>query len=392
MADLDLLIRSKGGRFALEKAKGELGELVGYFHGYLQETLELWQTSGPLVLSAAFRDTTFAFLSERALDCFVYPGGRGNFVGMSVGYPLILANTCFALLAHPEVLPEVGNTGAETRWSPEAVLPKTQSAKQLDLSTDDLRQAGFFRLPRDPERLRYATDLTLDALTFLLYHEIAHIFRGHMHVHRQATGFSFLDESEALLPTSAFGFDVPVGEASVTAGELTQFFEIDADAVAADTLMYEKAPMDFPESAGRFEEIVARLNRALVAVAILFMTTATPRSLTQYRTSKYPHPRTRYQLAFVFATSTVIRLLKLPDHDRSLPELRRLLAPAIGAIKTIRARLNWADSIGDEPDEAFAADFDDRHAFHGRIQDRLFVGKSTLAPLDGGGDPTPAGS
>lgn len=384
MADLDLLIRYKGGRFALETAKGELGVLVAYFHEYLQKSLKLWQTSGPLDLSAAFRDATLAFLAKRTMDCFVYPTGRGNFVGMTVGYPLVLADTCFALLAHPEVLPEVGKAEAETGWGPEAVLPRIRSAKQLDLRpTDDLRRAGFFRLPRDPERLRYATELTLDALTFLLYHEIAHIFRGHLYAHRQATGLSFLDESETILPTSAFGFDVPVGEASVTAGELAQFFEIDADAVAADTLIYEKAPMDFPESAGRFEEVVARLNRALVAVAVLFLTMATPRGLTEYRTSKYPHPRTRYQLAFVFATSTVMRLLKLPDHDPGLPELRRLLAPAIGAIKTIRARLNWADRTGEEPDEAFAADFEDRHAFHARIQDRLFIGKSTLAPLDG---------
>lgn len=379
MTELDKLIRAKGGLFAPQMVLGELGKLLSYFHEYLHKSLELWQVSGPLDLSEAFRATEFSFLGKRDLHCFVFH----NFIGMSIGYPIILANNFFALLAHPEFLPEVGNASSEYGWGSVSVLPETRSANQLELPpSDDLQGVGFFRLPRDPDRMRYATEMTLDALTFLLYHEIAHIFRGHLYVHKQATGFSFLDESESVLPKSAFGFDIPMEGGPIAAGELAQFFEIDADAVAADTLVYEKAPMDFPDSTGRMEEVVARLNRALVAISVLFLTAATPHSLKQYRNRSHPHPLTRHRLAFVFAASSVMRLLKLPDQDTSMSELRRLLAPAIGAIKNIHERLCWARSIAQEPEGAFATDFDDRYAFYNRIQDRLFVGKSTLAPLD----------
>lgn len=396
MSDLDLLIEYKGGYFTPEMTKGELGELINYFNSYLQESLKLWQISGPLGLSTTFQDTKFAFLGNRAPDCFVYRKEQSNFIGMSIGYPLILADTYFALMSHPEVLPEIGEGETEDGWKLETGLPETGAAKHLDLPpTDDLQQAGFFRIPRNSERRHYAIELTLDALTFLLYHELAHIFRGHLYSHCQATGFSFLDESEMLLPESAFGFDATVGENSLTVGELVQFFEIDADAVAADILMYEKAPMDFPESTGRFEEVVARLNRALLAISVLFIITGTPRSLTDYRNSKYPHPRTRYQLAFINSMSSIIQLLKLPDDEQSLPELYRLFAPSFNSIKIIRSKLYWGSSVdrtSKKMDEAFKEDLSNRLEFHKSVNERLFVEKSrsTLAPLDRKDDSTTA--
>jgi len=377
-------VQLHNGRLERGRLGGQLRALLDHFHNYLDKTLDLWKSHGPLDLSSPFRDTTWSLLGEEAPKAFVCPNGEGSFIGLSVGYPLILFDLCTALLSNPDVFPEVGDVSVEAPWDAPPPPARFQAARQTHLeSTDDLRTSGFWRIPNDPARRQFAMEMTLDALTFLLYHEVAHVFRGHLHVYRQPGGHQFLDEAAAEpAPPAALGFH-QVGDVTLTGLELRQFFELDADAVAADILMYEKAPMDFPDKAGELDLVLGRVNRALAAVSVLFLMMAPPRRLAEYATRWYPHPLVRQQLAATVAVSSIMKLLKVSGPDGGLAELRGHLKPAlvsIGRIGRTIMPLLWPD-CKEEP-AAVTASVDERRAFYDRLSRALFVDRSTLAPID----------
>lgn len=106
-------------------------------------------------------------------------------IGLCLGQPLITANLFSSLLSHPEILPNVGNSSAETF---RGAFDPTQR------SVDVFAVAAAITSPKDPVRADYALKLGWIARYFIVEHEFYHLFNGHIDWLNKTTNFNALGE------------------------------------------------------------------------------------------------------------------------------------------------------------------------------------------------------
>jgi hypothetical protein len=144
---------------------------------------------------------------EDGLDC----------IGINLGAGSILVSLFDNMLSDPECLPEIGDPSIELRH--DGFDPATF---EVDFSHPSVRKRAHE--PKCSVRSKYATSLANAGFYFLFFHELGHIFNGHINWLEQNLGFRALSERGA---SSILGLD-----------KLTlQTLEMDADSFACDAIL-----------------------------------------------------------------------------------------------------------------------------------------------------------
>ena len=119
--------------------------------------------------------------------------------------------TYFALLSDPTTLASIGEASRESI-----------SQEFLDLLRTGHSTYTPAQLPKDPQRIQAARDLSLYTCLFILLHEVGHVVRGHPAFFQRKYGLSIHEE-------------IPVSSASGKSSDLRLAFEWEADEYAAVT-------------------------------------------------------------------------------------------------------------------------------------------------------------
>lgn len=97
---------------------------------------------------------------------------RGVLVALYLGSVIQMVDTFYRLLSHRAVLPEVGQQTAVVDEPIPFLLVHEHVARG--------GETPRFYVPADPSRRAFADQCVADALDFLLMHELAHAWRGHL--------------------------------------------------------------------------------------------------------------------------------------------------------------------------------------------------------------------
>jgi hypothetical protein len=114
----------------------------------------------------------FGFVNNGSFNAFATIDGQSDIIGMHLGLLFILNNLFFAMLSHPAILPKVGNASAE---QPKAYDPNLSTVEIVAAAEESARLR-----PNDSIRDDYAQKLSWIARTFILEHELCHLFNGHV--------------------------------------------------------------------------------------------------------------------------------------------------------------------------------------------------------------------
>jgi hypothetical protein len=98
--------------------------------------------------------------------------GESVLVAIYLGSLIQMIDTFYRLLSHPQVLPQVGNCPA----GPGEPIPFLMVGEHVTRG----RGIPHLYIPEDPDRRAFADRCVRDALDFLLVHELAHGWRGHL--------------------------------------------------------------------------------------------------------------------------------------------------------------------------------------------------------------------
>jgi len=360
--ELELLIKSQGGVFDLTGAQGEMGAFLRHVLQDYSQILQIWIHEGPLAETEPLRNTKFHLLSSRSPACFVSANGEGYFIGLSAGFPVILLDTFLAVMACPTFFGHIGEAGQEAEWQSGPQAERFRVGLPLDaFPSDDVRTAGFWKVPQDIKRIRFAFDLCYDALEFLLYHELAHLYRGHLDLHEKLLGYSTIMETEENPPTHDIhkedGFSVI---------EMSQFMEMDADRCASECLLYPAIPES--QAAAISEEKKHELNRRLFAVMVLFLLQFKSKPLEHFHKARYPHPRVRHALVLAWTMTAIFgernisverATLELEPFLTNLKHFSDIFGPCIPLLDSNRK-------------EAIDQATEERLSFYERMQNLIF--------------------
>lgn len=207
MSDVQVFDRvlAKEGYWAhIESDDNEIVQVLEHARRYADATVNLKRTKAGT--PAPYVDVS----DDEAIQAMAFREEDRDFLAIMRG-AITSVNWLFAaLLAWPSVMPEVGDTSQLLEPVPIAELPKT---------ADDLPPRSILQ---DPARLLAASALAVLAKDFLIFHEIAHLWRAHCRKIGQATGRAVIREA---------------GTGSASADMLlAQALEVDADSWAASTM------------------------------------------------------------------------------------------------------------------------------------------------------------
>jgi hypothetical protein len=159
-------------------------------------------------------------IDDLSMNAIAFVENKQGYIGIFRGAILLVYDLFYRLLSHPDIFPEIGDPNRElVRQFHSEGTSRHYSGLISKRSPDDQRIGAV--LPNDPARIAHANWLALNALDFLLQHEIAHIRHGHCEYWDSIHGVPFLAELNANSGLS-------------THDSLTrQTLEMDADAYAA---------------------------------------------------------------------------------------------------------------------------------------------------------------
>ncbi|MFH2066494.1 MAG: hypothetical protein ABIK15_14945 [Pseudomonadota bacterium] len=118
-----------------------------------------------------------------------------HFIGVTEGALLILIDIFSRMFAHPEILPQIGNSKVES-------LPPLLNKIPSDVR--ELNENGAYKLylPIDPVRRSYSKILINIAFNFLIAHEMAHLRNGHVDLIRSLSSYSIIEEISGKTPNN----------------------------------------------------------------------------------------------------------------------------------------------------------------------------------------------
>jgi hypothetical protein len=164
------------------------------------------------------RPIAFGFVNNGSFNAFATIDGQSDIVGMHLGLFFILNNLFFAMLSHPAILPKVGNASAE---QPKAYDPNLSTVEIVAAAEESSRLR-----PNDTIRDDYAQKLGWIARTFILEHELCHLFNGHVDWLNNHVNQSLFGEIGASLIPGLSSLNL-------------QTFEMDADCYGASHVTLE---------------------------------------------------------------------------------------------------------------------------------------------------------
>ena len=205
-----------------------------------------------------------------------------NVIGASAGLARNYSAFTHALLSHPEVLPDLGNSAEE--------ISSFDSMRECDWMADlaDVESAIRWSnlplkqlpAPRTFERKKIAELLTAIAMDFVFWHEISHLRRGHVHYLLKEHGNPIYGEFDGQIA------DVDVRHA----------LELDADNGALEIMIWPVLKggtiRSFQMEKKDGPDYLEMFFLATGFLFLMFDCGTTPD--TEYSKSTHPHPLIRY--------------------------------------------------------------------------------------------------
>ena len=327
--DLQQYLSAKGGELVPSLVSGQVGAFLRQVASFLQRMVDDFATECTMPPEVQQHGLKVIFVNSDELGIRVLnvETPASFLLVTDAGLPLALLDLFLAAMSHPSFCPAVGHAEVEVAWANAPPAGYFSRAQVLWAEpTDDVRTCGFFRVPQDLDRIRYAFSMCYDALMFHAYHELAHLFRGHM---------TFIP---AVGPPAGKGWSSPHIRLAGTINkrrELLQFFELDADRYACELTFFPLVPQTSLPADWRSDE----LDRFFLAVTCAMLARHRQDQLEDYRSSEYCHPyvRQKLQVGWTFASVLAARSIESDGQVASifsafhenLDRFCRLLGPSI---------------------------------------------------------------
>jgi len=173
----------------------------------------------------------FDYIDDGGFNAFATIREKHGFIGVFRGAILLGHDLFHRMLAHPNVLPYIGDRSLESvnLQHSEGLYNDFVLLMERRKSED---RTPFTLMPRDVIRAKFAGDLLLSAMDFLVMHEIIHITHGHVGYIGESIGLSHIMEVSQMAAPAPAVFDPIVRQA----------LEMDADcnSIAAILSMLRK--------------------------------------------------------------------------------------------------------------------------------------------------------
>jgi hypothetical protein len=211
-------------------------------------------------------------------------------IGINVGAGYVLMSLFDNMLSDPECLSHIGDPSIETphkNFDPEG--------SEINLSDPLVRTRAYE--PKCPIRAQCATSLSNAAFYFLFFHELGHVFNGHIKWLEQTCGFNSLGERGASAIPGLNSLDL-------------QTLEMDADASACGSILMwvlraeknlKNGGPRFPMDTGLGAPIDA-IFLLIIAIHALFRIFSDEELTTEEELFKYDHPPAMFRQQYMAAT------------------------------------------------------------------------------------------
>jgi hypothetical protein len=110
-------------------------------------------------------------VSENGIYC--------GFIAVYAGAVKLIYDVFYRMLAHPHILPNLGDSSAESIRQPFCAEGIYNNYQQLLNSRKPHEKRMESVLPIDPRRMAYAERLAQSAVDFFIFHELSHVTYGH---------------------------------------------------------------------------------------------------------------------------------------------------------------------------------------------------------------------
>lgn len=115
------------------------------------------------------RSISFGFTSDTDIDSVAVTHDNKDYIGVSIGTPLVLLETFGRLLSDKSVFPKIGHPRLEISEPIKGFVPRDAFGLDIELPRPQCKIRGWA-----------ANSLAFMALDFLISHEITHIEQGHL--------------------------------------------------------------------------------------------------------------------------------------------------------------------------------------------------------------------
>jgi hypothetical protein len=276
---------------------------IEYLRGHLREGKEI--------------EVHFDFIDNGELNAHasIWPDPRNKLgiVAFHRGAVLLPLDLFQRMLSHPEILPDVGNPKLE---SSDAQF-NDGLCDDIDTLHESRRLAGRPKepiLPRCPIRRQLAIELAGFAFDFLVLHELAHIFCGHIDYMSLVTGKCSIIE-RTLSATDQYGLPTIKRQAIELAADSTAV-GLTIDSLLQGTPVFLNGPPGWEEY---FSELDQRIYVWAFAIAGVFRLWGVKIDLDALEDAPYPPTALRFASAFTTA-ATHIKNVK-PDFYKRFNEV-----------------------------------------------------------------------
>lgn len=118
----------------------------------------------------AMPDVCFDIIESSKLDAHAFYSGQHAFIAVTTGTIDLIYDMFNRMMSHPDILPHIG-VASDEKINPEPLFDMVQDTKHFNSPTTT---------PIDPIRKQVAEILSVLAVNYVVYHELAHIRFGHL--------------------------------------------------------------------------------------------------------------------------------------------------------------------------------------------------------------------
>ena len=256
-----------------------------------RKCLQLKSTLGSREECRLFESTYTDYINNWSINALACLENELYMIGIFSGAPWSLFNVSFAMLSHPDIYPELGGTDELIRF---------------DSISSDLSNNGelvfVFRagrsdyshpyIPSGSKRGTVAGEISAYAISFIIFHELAHIVKGHLSFIESATGVCEIIE-------------IAGGQSDCLNPIVRQAIEVDADQWAAEQVLKHFVFGEhslFSSDESRIKAIVFSLGLVLLVFGRRTL------DLGDYTRSNHPHPNIRYLWTMGYLTQPLLKI------------------------------------------------------------------------------------
>jgi hypothetical protein len=317
--ELSRVLREWGGPLSLDV-------LEDPFRGLLEELSESFQIVTDRLrkyMHAPWgsRQVRLVFADSDDLNAFAKKEAACDYVVITRGAVEQIYGCMLTIMSSPSALPEIGDVSKEEE--PRGAFRNGFPPLPLLRRDRQLASVAVYH-PSDTARMAFGMQLASSALHFLMWHEVGHVFGGHLEL------------------ITAGGFGATIVERGTPSSPpipppLRHVFEVDADTFAAHSEGYTSTHPELGESLTQtfqWKGVAppdAQFIATGIAIGVLFrLLHPDGPAPVDDRNSTHPHPAVRGNLALSRAISLGIQAKRFEPGD-----LFRLVPRSLGLVETI---------------------------------------------------------